>query len=90
MTKIEINSQGANISVQLFLHAIAYVLIHNMKNRLFKGTAVENFATDSFTQRIMMSSVHIKEKKTLAKVNFVEEHRYYSEIQNSLWKLTAA
>ena len=49
---------------RLFLYAAAYVLIHNIKNGLFKGTAVENFTTDSFIKRIMLSAVHIREKKT--------------------------
>lgn len=75
---------------RLFLHAAAYVLIQSMKNNMFKGSDINNFTTDSFIKRIMLSAVHIQEKKTFIRVSFMNDHRHRKEIENSLIKLFAA
>ena len=75
---------------RLFLHAAAYVLIHSIKNSMFKDTEVENFTTDSFIKRIMLSAVHIQEKKTFMRVSFMKDHRHRKEIEKGLIVLFAA
>ena len=49
---------------RLFLYGAAFVLAHRMKHTVFKGTEVERFSMDSIIRRIMLSAVHIVEKKT--------------------------
>lgn len=87
-TRMSCNSFRAN-QFRLFLYTAAYVMIHSMKNRLFKSTHIRSFTTDSFIKHIMLSAVRIQEKKTLVKVSFVKEHRYREETQNALCELAA-
>lgn len=72
---------------RLFLHAAAYVIAHNMKKVCFKGTAVECFTMDSLIKRIMLSAVHIIERKTFVKVSFSPSHRHRSDIEQALRRL---
>ena len=45
-----------------------------MKHTVFKGTEVELFNMDSIIKRIMLSAVHIVEKKTYIKISFSPHH----------------
>lgn len=81
--RMSCNSFKAN-QFRQFLHAAAYVIAHDMKKGRFKGTAVENFTTDSLIKRIMLSAVHIIERKTFVKVSFSSNHRHRSDIEQAL------
>lgn len=74
---------------RLFLYAAAFVVAHSMKHKLFAGTVVENFTMDSLIKRIMLSAVHIIEKKTFIKVSFSPHHRHREEIRTALSRLAA-
>ena len=64
--RMSCNSYRANY-FHLFLYGAAFVLAHRMKHTVFKGTEVERFNMDSIIKRIMLSAVHIVEKKTYTK-----------------------
>lgn len=74
---------------RLFLYAAAFVVAHGIKHTLFAGTAVESFTMDSLIKRIMLSAVHITEKKTFIKISFSTHHRHKEEMQAALLRLTA-
>ncbi len=72
---------------RLYLHAAAYVMAFDIKHGCLKGTQAENFTMDSFIKRIMLSAVHIVEKKTFIKVSFASHHRHRSDIELALMRL---
>lgn len=74
---------------RLFLHAAAYVILHDMKRRLFNGTGVAKFTTDSFIKSIMLSAIHVTEKKTFVHVSFVRKHRFREQLEAAFEKLAA-
>lgn len=74
---------------RLFLYAAAYVLIHKIKHTAFRGSAIENFTIGSFIQRIMLSAVLIKEKKSCIKISFTKGHRQRDEMQKALQRIAA-
>lgn len=86
--RMSCNSYRANY-FRLFLYAAAFVVAHDMKHTLFKGTGVEKFTMDSFIKRIMLSAVYIVEKKTLIRISFSPHHRHLGEIAAAMARLTA-
>ena len=72
---------------RLYLHAAAYVMAFDMKHGPFKGTQVEGFTMDSLIKRIMLSAVHIVERKTFIKVSFSSHHRHRRDIEQALMRL---
>ena len=86
--RMSCNSYRANY-FRLFLYAAAYVMAHKMKHTVFDGTEVERFTMDSFIKRIMLSAVHIIEKKTFIRISFSPHHRHLEEIKTALAKMSA-
>ncbi len=86
--RMSCNSYRANY-FRLFLYAAAYVMAHKMKHTVFDGTEVEQFTMDSFIKRIMLSAVHIIEKKTFIRISFSPHHRHLEEIKIALAKMSA-
>ena len=82
------NSYRANY-FRLFLYGAAFVLAHRMKHTVFKGTEVERFNMDSIIKRIMLSAVHIVEKKTYIKISFSPHHRHREELETALTRMAA-
>ena len=74
---------------RLFLYGAAFVLAHRMKHTVFKGTEVERFSMDSIIRRIMLSAVHIVEKKTYIKISFSPHHRHREELEKALTRMAA-
>ena len=86
--RMSCNSYRANY-FRLFLYAAAYVMAHRMKHTVFKGTEVERFTMDSLIKRIMLSAVHIVEKKTFVKISFSPHHRHLTEMKTALARISA-
>lgn len=86
--RMSCNSYRANY-FRLFLYAAAYVLAHRMKHTIFKGTEVERFTMDSLIRCIMLSAVHIIEKKTYIKISFSPHHRHLDEMTKALLSIAA-
>lgn len=86
--RMSCNSYRANY-FRLFLYAAAYVLAHRMKHTIFKGTEVERFTMDSLNRRIMLSAVHIIEKKNYIKISFSPHHRHLEEMAKALLSIAA-
>ena len=86
--RMSCNSYRANY-FRLFLYAAAFVIAHRMKHTAFKGTEVERFTMDSIIKRIMLSAVHIVEKKTYVKISFSPHHRHREEMAKAFAKLAA-
>lgn len=65
---------------RLFLHAAAYVLLHGVKQEVFKGTYLSNVSILTFRQKVLLSAVHIKNMKTRIKIEFHQEHPFRNEL----------
>jgi len=65
------NSFYAN-QFRLFLHSIAYVLLHTMQKELFKGTEYANATFKTIQNKIIKTAAWVKEMKTKIKVEFPE------------------
>jgi hypothetical protein len=63
------NSFYAN-QFRLFLHSIAYVLLHTMQKELFKGTEYANATFKTIQNKIIKTAAWVKEMKTKIKVEF--------------------
>ncbi len=86
--RMSCNSYRANY-FRLFIYAAAFVLAHRMKHTAFRGTEVECFTMDSLIKRIMLSAVHIVEKKTYIKISFSPHHRHREELEKALTRMAA-
>lgn len=84
--RMSCNSYRANY-FRLFLYAAAFVLAHRMRRTAFKGTEVERFTVDSLIKRIMLSAVHIVERKTYIKISFSPHHRHLEELVTALTRM---
>ncbi len=80
------NKFSAN-QFRLFLHAAAYVLLHGIKQEIFKDTKLFNVSILTFRQKVLLSAVHIKEMKTKIKIEFHNEHPFRKEISLALERL---
>lgn len=80
------NKFSAN-QFRLFLHAAAYVLLHGIKQEVFKDTYLFNVSILTFRQKVLLSAVHIKEMKTKIKIEFHNEHPFRREISLALERL---
>lgn len=63
------NSFYAN-QFRLFLHSIAYVLLHTMQKELFKGTEYANATFKTIQNKIIKTAAWVKEMKTKVKIEF--------------------
>jgi hypothetical protein len=63
------NSFYAN-QFRLFLHSIAYVLLHTMQKHLFKGTEYANATFKTIQNKVIKTAAWVKEMKTKIKVEF--------------------
>ncbi len=63
------NSFRAN-QFRLFMHSIAYVLLHTMQKELFKGTQYANATFKTIREKIIKTAAWVKELKTKIKIEF--------------------
>jgi hypothetical protein len=63
------NSFYAN-QFRLFLHSIAYVLLHTMQKELFKGTEYANETCKTIQNKVIKTAAWVKEMKTKIKIEF--------------------
>jgi hypothetical protein len=63
------NSFYAN-QFRLFLHSIAYVLLHTMQKQLFRGTEYANATFKTIQNKVIKTAAWVKEMKTKIKVEF--------------------
>jgi hypothetical protein len=63
------NSFYAN-QFRLFLHSVAYVLLHTMQKELFKGTQYANASFKTIQNKIIKTAAWVKEMKTKIKIEF--------------------
>lgn len=61
------NSFRAN-QFRLFMHSIAYVLLHTMQKELFKGTQFANATFKTIREKIIKTAAWVKEMKTKIKI----------------------
>lgn len=55
---------------RLFMHSIAYVLLHSMQKELFKGTQYANATFKTIREKIIKTAAWVKEMKTKIKIEF--------------------
>jgi hypothetical protein len=55
---------------RLFLHSIAYVLMHTMQKELFEGTELVNANFKTLQNKIIKTAAWVKEMKTKIKIEF--------------------
>jgi hypothetical protein len=63
------NSFYAN-QFRLFLHSIAYILLHTMQKELFKGTEYANATFKTIQNKVIKTAAWVKEMKTKIKIEF--------------------
>jgi hypothetical protein len=63
------NSFYAN-QFRLFLHSIAYVLMHTLQKELFRGTEYANATFKTIQNKIIKTAAWVKEMKTKIKIEF--------------------
>ena len=63
------NSFYAN-QFRLFLHSMAYVLLHTMQKELFKGTEYANATFKTIQNKVIKTAAWVKEMKTRIKIEF--------------------
>jgi hypothetical protein len=55
---------------RLFMHSIAYVLLHTMQKELFRGTQYANATFKTIREKIIKTAAWVREMKTKIKVEF--------------------
>jgi len=55
---------------RLFMHSMAYVLMHTMQKELFKGSEFENATFKTIQTKIIKTAAWVKEMKTKIKIEF--------------------
>lgn len=55
---------------RLFLHSLAYVLMHTMQKELFRGTEFANATFKTIQNKIIKTAAWVKEMKTKIKIEF--------------------
>ena len=55
---------------RLFMHSIAYVLLHTMQKELFKGSDLANATFKTIQNKIIKTAAWVKEMKTKIKIEF--------------------
>lgn len=55
---------------RLFLHSMAYVLLHTMQKELFKGTEYANATFKTIREKVIKTAAWVKEMKTKIKIEF--------------------
>ncbi len=53
---------------RLFLHSMAYVLMHTMQKELFRGTVFENASFKTIQDKVIKTAAWVKEMKTKIKI----------------------
>jgi len=71
---------------RLFLHAAAYVILLEIKQNVFAGTALEKVSMLTFKEKIMLTAVHIRTLKTKIKIEFPEKHPYRGLLEEAFLK----
>ena len=71
---------------RLFLHAAAYVILLEIKQQVFAGTALENVSMLTFKEKIMLTAVHIRTLKTKIKIEFPQNHPYRGLLEEAFLK----
>jgi len=67
--KSSCNSFWAN-QFRLFLHSVAYVLLHTMQKELFKGSDLANATFKTIQNKVIKTAAWVKEMKTKIKIEF--------------------
>jgi hypothetical protein len=55
---------------RLFMHSMAYILLHTMQKELFKGTELENATFKTIQNKIIKTAAWVKELRTKIKIEF--------------------
>lgn len=55
---------------RLFLHSVAYVLLHTMQKELFKGSDLANATFKTIQNKVIKTAAWVKEMKTKIKIEF--------------------
>jgi len=69
------NKIAAN-QFRLFLHSAAYVVLHGIKQKLFRGSTLEAASIQTIREKILLTAVHIRVLKTKIKIEFPANHPY--------------
>jgi len=72
---------------RLFLHAAAYILMLDAKQKLFRNTELANATIVTFREKAILAAVRITELKTKIKVEFVRDHPIRDKIRAALLRV---
>jgi hypothetical protein len=71
---------------RLFLHAAAYVILLQIKQKIFTGSALEKASMLTIREKIIFTAVHIRVLKTKIKIEFPINHPYRECLERAFIK----
>ena len=69
---------------RLFLHSIAYVMLHALQKEIFKGTEFANATFKTIQNKIIKTAAWVKELKTKIKIEMPHSYPYKKVQSNCL------
>jgi len=71
---------------RLFLHAAAYVILLEIKQKVFKGSELETASILTIKEKIIHTAVHIRVMKTKIKIEFPQNHPHRKLLETAFIK----
>ncbi|GHS95106.1 IS1380 family transposase [Bacteroidia bacterium] len=68
---------------RLFLHAAAYVILLEIKQKTFKGSELEKVSILTLREKVLLAPVHIRQMKSKIKIEFSDKHPYKQLLSNA-------
>ena len=81
--RLSCHSFNAN-RLRIFLHGMAYNLMLSFRNRALKGTELENAELLTIRERILLTAVSIKVRKTKVVIDYPKHHPMRKELSHAL------
>ena len=71
---------------RLFLHAAAYVVLLEIKQKVFEGSELASASMLTIREKLMLTAVHIRVLKTKIKIEFPQNHPYRELLKEAFIK----
>jgi len=71
---------------RLFLHAAAYVVLLEIKQKVFEGSVLASASMLTVREKIMLTAVHVRVLKTKIKIEFPDNHPYRELLKEAFIK----
>lgn len=65
---------------RMFLHAVAYMVLHEIRSKELKGTAFEKATFNTIRLRLLKVGARVEEKKTIIRFHLPADYKYKKEM----------